>query len=212
MNILIVNYNTQDITENCITSINRYCENPNIYVWDNSDRLKFVNRFKNVTVLDNTAGQHIDFESWLDSFPYKHKYTNNNYGSAKHCVSVQKFIDILRIPFILLDSDTVVKRDLSPLWDERYLFTGEIDNSTNHHINIPRLLPYCCFINVPVCISKGITYFNSEYMWKLTRKNPDRFYDTGAWFLLSCIKAEPTLFKTIHYTDYIDHLVGGSWK
>jgi GT2 family glycosyltransferase len=62
INIMIVNFNTQILTDICIQSINKHTKNTNIYVFDNSDKQPFINTFGNVTVLDNTNGQIINFE------------------------------------------------------------------------------------------------------------------------------------------------------
>lgn len=207
MNVLTVNYNTQELTEAMIRSLNKHSK-AEVFVFDNSDKQPFVNRFDNVEVIDNTDGRIIDFGKWLDTFN-KCPYVTNDYGSAKHCYSVHKCFDLIPGGFILVDSDILIRKDISPLWDERCMWSGEISYDEGHFINIPRLLPYLCYINVPMCKDKGVSYFNPMKTWKLTTRKPDRFYDTGAWFLEASL---PCPHKEIAINDYMTHLGSGSWK
>ena len=135
INVLIVNYNTQKLTEACIKSINKHTPGVNVYVFDNSDNGKFINNFPNVTVIDNTDGQIINFNEWLKNFPEHEKSPigiGNNYASSKHCVSVQKAIDIIDDNVILMDSDVLVKKDISELWDEKCIYVGGYEHNKWH--------------------------------------------------------------------------------
>lgn len=210
MNILIVNYNTQELTECAIKSLNLHTPGCHIYVFDNSDRDPFVNYFRNVSVIDNTKSQIINWRKWLRSYRQKYPYVGNNYGSAKHCKSVDLCFDIIPEGFILMDSDTLIKQDITPLWDDSCVASGKII-CDQHSIVIPRLAPYLCYINVSMCREHGIWYFNAAYMWKLTRLKPNRFYDTGAWFLAD-IRGKRLPVKSVNIDDYATHLCSGSWK
>ena len=208
-NVLIVNYNTQELTDAVIKSLNLHTPGCKVYVFDNSDRNPYMNNFANVEMVDNTHGQIINFDKWLKTFPDKYPYVNNNYGSAKHCKSVDLCFDIIPEGFVLLDSDILIKKDISCFWDEGYVASGKVVED-RHFITIPRLAPYLCYINVPMCKEHKISYFNGSHMWKLTSVNPNRFYDTGAWFLRHyCRKNLP--FKRIDIDEYMIHLRNGSW-
>ena len=61
-NILIVHYNTPKLTECLVKSINKFVgTNCNIYIFDNSDKLRFTYSQENLTIFDNTHGQIINF-------------------------------------------------------------------------------------------------------------------------------------------------------
>ena len=63
INILIVHYNTPFLTKCLVKSINKFTPGANIYIFDNSNVAPFDSSFlDNVTILDNTRGQYIDFD------------------------------------------------------------------------------------------------------------------------------------------------------
>lgn len=210
MNVLIINYNTQELTECAVKSVNKHTPGCNIFVFDNSDREPFENYFHNVSVIDNTRGQIIHWRKWLRTFPNKYPYVGNNYASAKHCKSVDICFDLIPDGFILIDSDVLIKRDLSAFWAPEFVGSGSVITD-DHFIRIPRLAPHLCYINVPMCREHGIRYFNPNKMWKLTRENPNRFYDTGAWFLEAAEKERLPLNR-MDIDGYMTHLRNGSWK
>ena len=88
-----VNFNTPELVDALIKSIYKNSgipkEDINIIVFDNSDKRPFVSN--DVTVIDNTKGQIINFEKWLNTFPNKRsaESTKNNYGSDKHCYTIE---------------------------------------------------------------------------------------------------------------------------
>ncbi len=210
MNILIIHYNTPKLTTALIASIRKTTPLAKIYVFDNSNVLPLTER-EGIEYLDNTHGQYINWGLWLESFPDKYPKVQNNYGSAKHTKSVDVCFNLIPDGFILLDSDVLVKKDLTALWHPDYAWTGEVNKYEGHKINIARVLPYVCHINVPVCRAMGITYYNPEYTWKLTSKSPNRYYDTGAWlFHQSISRCVP--YRKIRYADYVVHYGCGSWK
>ena len=49
----------------------------------------------------------------------------NDYGSMKHCLSIEKAMDIIEDGFILLDSDVLIKKDFSNLYDNTVVFVGK---------------------------------------------------------------------------------------
>lgn len=208
MEILTVHFNTQEATDAMIRSVNKNVKDCTIYVFDNSDERPFVNTFDNVEVIDNTQGQIIDFDYWLQRYPERQPRISN-YGSAKHCKSVNICFKLLPQGFILLDSDVLLKKDISELWDEEYAWVGEPHLDTPKGVEVMRLLPYCCYINVPMCRENGVKFFNGEWMWWLTCRNPNRWYDTGAWFYSDC-KEHGLPVRTVKIDDYIEHFGHGS--
>lgn len=209
-NFVIINYNTQELTEHCIMSINKFVEGARIYVFDNSDKEPFMNIFENVNVIDNTNGEIINFEKFLSKYPSRNRSggKRNGWGSAKHAYTIEKLIDMMDESFVLLDSDVLLKRDVSELFDDSVIWCGEISLQPNKKTH--RVLPYICFINVGMCKRKGIHYFDDKHMHGLYyggRVSADTF-DTGAWFYLVTTKLP---HKEIKCEDYVAHYGHGSW-
>jgi len=186
-NIVIVHYNTPRLTECLVRSINLFVKDAVIYIFDNSDKSPFTATFDNVTIIDNTKGQIINFDVWLKRYPDRLKTSagRNNYGSAKHAYSVQKCMDIIGDNFILLDSDILLKKDISSLFDERYIFVGSTEiwraRTGVAKYSRERAVPYICFINVKKCKELGINFLDDRRIYGLTQNGDN--YDTGASFL-----------------------------
>ena len=215
VNVCIVNYNTSDLTTAAILSLNRCTPGCHVIVFDNSDKEPFtmgeVRQLCNVEIIDNTQGQIIDFKQWLDGFPDKQPGTGNDWGSAKHCYTVQWLCNKRRNPFLLMDSDVLVKRDISALWDDRYVYVGKRKMHKSRFGDVERVLPFLCYVNVPVMKRLGITYYNDDKMFCLTRKQPGIAYDTGCWFLENCRSCK-TAAMDVDIDDYILHLGHASWR
>ena len=157
LKILIVNFNTQDLTDCTIKSVNKHTPDCHIYVFDNSTETPYVNTFDNVTVLDNTKGQYIDFDEFLSRYPERHKSPGriNDATSAKHCYTIDRCMDIINDNFMLLDSDVIVKRDLHELVDDSCIFVGDVQLQPLSR-QIKRVLPFVCYINVNMCKKYGV--------------------------------------------------------
>jgi len=56
MNFLTIHYNTPELTEALIKSLDKYVKKFTLYVFDNSDQKPLVTDNKNVIILDNTKG------------------------------------------------------------------------------------------------------------------------------------------------------------
>ena len=209
-NICIVHFNTPVLTSHLVMSINKYTPGTNIYIFDNSDKLPFVNNFDNVTVFDNTKGQIINFDEWLKKYPEKNKSggKTNKWGSAKHAYSVEKCMELIKEPFVLFDSDVLVKKDFTELFDEIVCYKGEVVYQPNSRVK--RVLPFICFINTPMCLSKKIHYFDENYMHGLRVGPTGDRYDTGAALYLLTEKNKG-LHREIKTSDYIVHYGNGSW-
>ena len=210
-NIVIIHYNTPLLTECLIDSINKFVSDAFIYIFDNSDKEPFTAKYDNVILLDNTKGQIIDFDKWLEKYPNKNKSkeATHCFGSAKHCYSVQKCMDIINDGFILLDSDVLLKKDISKLINETTIYAGE--TVIQPFTTIKRILPFICYINTRICRKNGVDFFNDNYMHGLNNtvinKSADN-YDTGAYFFMAASRFK---HKDIKVDDYIVHYKAGSW-
>lgn len=194
-----------------IRSVNKHTASK-IYVFDNSDEDPFVNKFDNVQVIDNTKGQIIDYNKFLSGYPEARSTPRSNFGSVKHTLAVDKCFDLIPGGFILMDSDVLVKQDISCFWDESKAWVGEACVETHQdarRTKVQRLLPFLCYINVPILKRHGVRYFNEDWMWFLKRVYPNELYDTGAWFYKDCIE------RGLQHTEiglgpYIEHYYHGS--
>ena len=206
-NVAIVHYNTPELTRATILSIRKHTPGCNVYVFDNSDRRPFV-PMDGVTVLDNTRGQLVDFDAILSRYPGMIE-TGNNYGSVKHSLSVDYLFDVLTDGFVLMDSDVLLKRDISSLFDPRCIWSGEVFPGSRKK-PVPTLIPFLCWINVPFCKKYGIRYFDGNRSWGLHPGELFHQYDTGASFLEDCAATREPVKRT-SLGEYIVHLRAGSW-
>lgn len=209
--VVIVNFNTQRLTDCTIRSLNKHTPGCSITVFDNSDREPYVNTFDNVEVMDNTKGQIIDFEAMLAAYPNKYPTPENKYGSAKHCKTIDYCFDLFPDGFLLMDSDILIQKDVTPFFDDGCAWTGSIEmHKDRWNVGLPRVLPFLTYINVPLCRKHGIRYFNPDKMFALVPDKPDIAYDTGCWFYEACAAAHLPE-NHIRITDYMLHLRHGSW-
>ena len=208
-NIVIIHYNTPLLTECLVRSINLFVNDAIIYIFDNSDKQPFTADFDNVLIIDNTKGEILDFDKFLNNYPRK-KMSNgrvNAWGSAKHCYSVEKCMEIIKDNFILLDSDVLLKKDISELFDENIIYAGEV--ITQPSSTIKRILPFITYINTKMCIENDVHYFDDNYMHGLYKNGEADKYDTGAAFFIHASKFK---HKDIKYDDYVLHYGHGSWN
>ena len=238
--IAIIHFNTPELTEACILSIRKHgCDWP-IVLFDNSADITipagtdgngpkeetvikarpFKQKMKGVKVIDNTKGQVIDFEQFLSLYPDRNRqlgvWKSSVWGSAKHIVTVQKLWELLPDGFILVESDTLVKRDITELWKEQYSFCGYVQRNQNgNRFKVPRILPMLCYMNVPKLTKEGARYFDPDRCWGLKADRNDRgnWMDTGACLLDEVLKKRPRL-KGLHVDIrlFVEHYGGGSWK
>ena len=131
----------------------------------------------------------------------------NKWGSAKHCYSVEKCMELIDDGFILLDSDVLLKRDISNLIDDKTIFTGEVVTQPNS--SVKRVLPFICYINVKMCKEKGVHYLDDNYMHGLWKNGVADRYDTGGGFYMGA-KDYPS--RPISYSEYVVHFGHGSWN
>lgn len=211
--VLIIHYNTPYLTECLVRSVNHFVKDATIYIFDNSTDKPFTAKFDNVTLLDNTKGQYVNFHEWLKKYPNRVKSGGkvNLWASAKHCYSVEICMDIIKDNFVLLDSDVLIKKDFSNLYKEDMIFVGEVENQKDVRYSIKRLLPYICFINYKLCKQHGIHYFYEDYMHGLGPSDKNKqcdSYDTGAGFYFHAKSYSHMLVKI---NDYMVHFGNGSW-
>lgn len=207
MKFLIVNFNTQKLVDALIRSINKFHSGVDIIIFDNSDKEPFNNIYGNVHVLDNTKGQIINFQEELSNLNLTTKNTNNNFGSLKHCLTIDKCIDLIDDGFILLDSDVLLKRNISSLWDKHYCTVGQISKGSTKWKG--RIVPFANFINTEICKKHNIKYFNKNKIFGVKHDLP--YYDTGSFFLEE-IEKKSLLIKDINISEYIVHYGAGSYR
>ena len=72
VNIAIVHYNTPELTEALYHSICKFTPNSTVYIFDNSNIRPFpYEKYPLIHYMDNTKGQIIDFDKWLEGYPKK---------------------------------------------------------------------------------------------------------------------------------------------
>ena len=219
--VCIVHYNTPELTEATILSLRKHGgEDYQVIIFDNSDARPFTSKMKGVKVIDNTKGKYIDFDKFLDQYPDRCNEIgvarNCNFGSAKHMRSVQELFKIVKKPFILMDSDILIKKNIDVFWDEQYAVVGHrLESQQGNRFGIGRLMPLLCFLNVPLLINHGAKYFDENRCYGLLPGgvfNRNNWYDTGASLLEDVMKTKPYLIgHHIDIRDYMIHYTSGSW-
>ena len=209
-NVCIVNFNTTELTQCAIRSLWKHTPDCKITVFDNSDTSPF-GHMDGVTIFDNTKGQLIDFHEFLSHYPNR-RPSKNGWASAKHAKTIDYLFDLFPGGFVLMDSDILIKRDISDLFDEEHLFVGKMKEGGGDRNNRnPRLLPFLCWLNVTMCVENHIRFFDGERNWKLDCGGPDTWYDTGGSFLQDCLDSGLPV-RYIDIDDYMIHFYGGSYK
>lgn len=219
MTVCIVHYNTPKLTSHCIRSLLKHHPSARVIVFDNSDLRPFDSVCcdaiaTRIEVIDNTRAQILDFDALLAQFPDKETgpVNKSNYGSYKHCCSVQWLMDHLDEPFLLMDSDVLIRQRINTFCNPRYAFTGHVVCNTRKRfgLEIYRAEPFLCYINTPMLRAAGVTYLNTDYMWALSHQSPNNRYDTGAWFLKD-VMDHRLPYRDFDTTPYIAHFGHGSW-
>lgn len=207
--VVIVHYNTPDLMLALVKSIRKFTSGFHIYIFDNSDKEPFSCSGDDITIIDNTNGQIIDFDKWeeeQDNIDQK-IYNRNKLASAKHSYSIQKCIELIDGDFILLDSDVLLKKDISDIMDDRFCCVGMKEKLKERK---ERVLPFLCYINANKCNENNIKFFDKDRMIGINYENEGNLYDTGASFLED-IK-QINAFKNIDIMQYVVHYASGSWN
>lgn len=218
--VAIVHYNTPELTEATILSLRKHGgENYKVYIFDNSDERPWKKRMKGVKKFDNTKGKIVDFDKELAKYPRKCDqigvFGKNVYGSAKHMMSVQALFDLLPDGFLLMDSDILLKENVDFMFQENQCVVGHIQSwqKSSNPYKIDRLVPMLCYINVPMCKSCGINYFDGNRCWGLHGKSKQSWYDTGASFLEDVRShRNGARGRRIDIRLLMEHLKSGSWR
>lgn len=204
--VAIVHYNTPRLTTALVRSLRRFSPECRITVFDNSDLFRFP-QMDGVRIIDNTRGQLVNFEQLLARYPGRLQ-TVNDHASAKHIASVETLFGYLPDGFVLLDSDVLVKADISPLFDTSVPWAGMVEHPSESFKRV-RLAPYLLWINVPMCRERGIRFMSEGRIYKLSHGDSP-YYDTAASFyedwLLAGIPG-----RELHIYQYIEHYRGGSY-
>lgn len=223
--ICIVHYNTPELTEKAILSVRKWClEDIRVIVFDNSDARPFKRRldkttFGTVKVIDNTKGKVINFEKELEKYPDKEWDIArlSNWGSMKHMLSVQKLWEMVPEGFVLMDSDVLIRKDISFLWNEEYAAVGKAQWLKSKGMFQPdRLMPYLLYMNVPKLVENGARFFDPERSWGLQKglKNINNYYDTGACLFEDIRNTKPQLVALLYNNleDWFFHYGEASWR
>ncbi len=204
--IAIVHYNTPELTKATILSVRKHTAGCRFTVFDNSDKRPFE-PMPGVKVIDNTKGQVIDYDALLAKYPDK-RDTANEQGSAKHIAAVDYLFDILPDGFVLMDSDVLVKQDISVFFDKSVSWVGEIEYNPPYRFMTKRLFPFLLWINVPMLRKHGIRFWHEGMVYKLSHTGAP-YYDTAGSMLKDCDDANLP-HKQVQLDEYIEHFGGGS--
>ncbi len=214
-NVAIINFNTPEMTEAAILSVRKHGgENYNIFVFDNSDERPFKKRMKGVKTFNNTKGKIIDFKKWLDEFPDKEPEhaAINDWGSARHIRTVQELWKLIPDGFLLMESDVLLTDSVDFMFNEKECAVGHV---MKYGDKMPeRMLPLLCWINVPMCVAGGATYYDPNRCWMLQKglDTPGNWYDTGAAFLEDIITLKPQCHGlAIDIRPLMVHYNSASW-
>ena len=209
IDVAIVHYNTPKMTEATIRSLEKVCPGCHVVIFDNSDIKPFTKEFYNVEIIDNTKGQIVDFDKMLSRFPKREIYDRNksNFGSAKHCRSVDVLFRYLPDGFVLMDSDILVFKDIKDFVDTKKAIIGH----ENRKEGVLLIDPFICWLNVPMLRKNKIKYFNGTKMWALSDKKPNNRYDTGAW-VFEEVRKKRLPWSGMDIWNYIVHFGHGSWR
>lgn len=218
--VAIVHYNTPELAEAAILSLRKHGgEDYKVVVFDNSDERPWKKRMKGVKRIDNTKGQIVDFEKELAKFPNKVARHGVNgkcvFGSDKHMMSIQALFDIIPEGFLLMDSDILLKKSVDHMFMENQCVVGHIQDwsKSGNPYKIDRLVPMLCYINVPMCKSCGINYWDPNRSWQLQGNSKGSWYDTGASFLEDVRSHKNGAHgKRIDIRPLMEHLKSGSWR
>ena len=217
--IYIVNFNTTEITNDCIKSIidKLHAFEYSIMVFDNSNARRFkldseIPKNK-ITIIDNYFGKLINFNDVLmDSVNVQHynkvKQMNiSKFGTLKHTYTIDYIIKHEDKPFLLFDSDVKLLKDIDFI-DDKYITIAGINHTEPKWPN--RFFPYIQYFNVPMIKKYNICFFDkNRILFGASEKNNLR-YDTGSSFYEDIMNANLP-YKEIDYTEYINHLGNSSF-
>ena len=204
--VAIVHYNTPELAAAAVKSILRHTPDCRITIFDNSDKRPFC-PMDGVSVIDNTAGQIINFDEMLAGYPNKIP-TACNWGSEKHIASVDYLFRLFPDGFVLMDSDVLVKYDISAFFDRSVAWVGSVEYRPKFWFQAVRCFPFLLWINVPMLAQHGIRFRHEGMIYKMSHTGPP-YYDTGGSLYHDCNKAGLP-YRETDISQYIEHLGGAS--
>lgn len=171
MNILTVNFNTGFLIEAILENLKKFGKDFYLYIIENStdDAKSFKNAYNDprCTIIKNNDKQYVD---WNVKAP-----DDKFGGSFIHSCCIQKFYEDTDEPFLLLDSDALLKIDYNALRTYKCA-KGQICGN--------RLLPMILYVNVPLCKKENINFFDYKTICPYSNA------DTGTSFLNECRKKQ----------------------
>ena len=235
--ICIVHYNTPELTKAAVLSIRKQGGgNYRVVIFENSCEAALADGKRRearpfsglladeqtrkalgeVEIIDNSRGQLVDFGAELAKWPNKKNDAENrlaHFGSAKHMMSVEWLIQHMDGPFMLCDSDILLKRPIDDMFDEAVTACGFIDQGWNNPKTVKRLWPMLCFINAPECRRLGIHYYDGMRCWGImTGTDKGCWYDTGAAFLEDIRRTDGATLRQVDIRERMEHMWSGSWR
>jgi len=164
MKFVIVHFNTPQVTTCLCSSIRKFHVNDDIIIFDNSTSQPFPTenvKLFNITYLDNTKQTLLNFNQILAQYKLDKTFAHNNYGSVKHAITIQYLIDTLSTEFILMDSDTLLKKSID-FADSRYATIGALSKREHKQkaIRKYRILPYLQYFNTSILHNFHIRYLD----------------------------------------------------
>ena len=234
--ICIVHYNTPELTKAAVLSIRKQGGGDyRVVIFENSCDAKLAHgesrearpfaglladeqtrkALGEVEIIDNSRGQLVDFDAELAKYK-KDKdqgYSKGcNFGSVKHMLSVEWLLQNMEEPFVLMDSDILLKAPIDDMFDDQYTAIGATDSGMNVY-GISRLIPFLCYINAPECRRLGLHYFDPDRAWAIIGGKVlyGKHYDTGASFNEDLKKCPQAKVKHIDITKKMIHMGSGSW-
>lgn len=197
----IVHYNTPELTTCLISSILKFHRTAKIVVFDNSNLRVFDKELFDITYIDNTSSQLINFDNEISKHNIDANY-RGCFGSIKHSLSIDFLIKHYS-DFILLDADVLLKKSIDFI-DKSMFIISDIIHITNDHY---RFSPQLMYINSKKLLKHNIKFFNANRILGLYGNLID---DTGAAVFQDIVNTFP--YKTICQSDYIEHYGNGSWR
>lgn len=225
--VLIVHYNTPELTEAAILSLRKHGgEDYRVTVFDNSDARPFNVGGKplgTVEVIDNTLGQLIDLDAEIRKFTGRSRNMGNAYvgdfPSARHMLSVQWFMDQFDGDgFLLMDSDVIVRESVDFMFMPDHCCCGHIQTwqKAGNPGKKDRLVPLLCYIGAKKCRECGVRYFNPDMTFALHAggtENMENWYDTGSSFLYEIRSHKNGAHgKAIDIRELMYHFGSASWQ
>ena len=213
--IAICNFNTTELTNNCVESIfkNVYAMPFRVVVLDNSSQQRFTLRSslvgRDVQVIDNTKMQVIDFKKMHSGI----NSSTKNFAAFDHTFSIQFLMNVCQTKkLVILDSDTIVVNDFDFLLDNSNIIVSDIQQSwfsQNDKINKKtRFIPFVQMLDIEMLRAKGISYFQLGKI-QCGMSQPSQQYDTGSWLYEQAIQKNVPI-KQICFAQYVKHLFSGS--